>query len=116
MQKALLVAIAAAAAGCKHHPPGERTCGQVGARFYEIARADVTKTTDLPAGQKHGVIGLLAPMRDSMVRGCLDDKWSAEARACFADALDQAAFYGCEPKLSAEQRALLSKRAAGSQR
>ena len=112
MRLFLFAAIATLAA-CKRHPAGEATCNQVGARFYEIAHAQVAASKDLDDRTRSGVTGLLAPMRDSMVRACRDDHWSADARACFTAALDQPGYFACEPRLSPEQRALLAKAAAG---
>jgi hypothetical protein len=99
--------------GCSRGSTDGKTCRQVGARFYELAHAKVTVATDVTASERKAVIGLLAPMRDSMVRACTDDRWAAPARACFAGAADQATFSACEAQLSAEQRAMLTKRAAG---
>lgn len=112
MRTALAVVALLSLAACKKHPAGEATCRQVGARFYEIAHADVVASKDVDERSRTGVLGLLAPMRDSMIRACQDDGWSADARACFSTAKDQPMFYACEPKLSAEQRALLAKAAA----
>jgi hypothetical protein len=109
---ALLLAVLSLAA-CKKHPDGESTCKQVGTRFHDIAAAQLAASKDVDDRTRAGVNGLLAPMRDSMIRACQQDHWSAEARACFATAGDQPQFYACEPKLSAEQRALLAKAAAG---
>lgn len=100
-----------ALAACKKHPEGEATCNQVGARFYQLAHDQVAAAKDVDERTRASVTGLLAPMRDSMVRACRDDKWPAEARACFANALDQPTFYACEPRLTAEQRAALAKSA-----
>jgi hypothetical protein len=62
-----LVALVAVAA-CKKHPAGEATCNQVGARFYEIAHDQLAASKDVDERTRAGVTGLLAPMRDSMVR------------------------------------------------
>lgn len=98
---------------CKRHPAGERTCGEVGHRFYELGHAEVETSTELTPAERTGVRGLLAPMRDSMVRACTEDHWTAAARACFAAAADQQAFYACDAQLTPEQRAILAQRAAG---
>lgn len=114
MRLHLVVAVAGLTlVACKKHPAGEATCNQVGARFYEIAHAQVAASKELDDRTRSGVTGLLAPMRDSMVRACRDDHWTAEARACFATAPDQPRYFACEANLSSEQRALLSKSAAG---
>jgi len=107
--------VIAALVGCKRQPAGERTCDQVGARFLAIARDDLARQAKEGGGDatvRDGVAGLLAPMRDSMVRACRQDRWSAEARACYADAPSQAAFTACEVKLTGEQRQLLEQAAA----
>ncbi|MBK9033580.1 MAG: hypothetical protein IPL61_20340 [Myxococcales bacterium] len=114
MRASIVLACVLAVAACKRPPAGERTCAQVGARFYAIAHAQVDQSQELTKGERAGVISMLAPMRDSMVRACTDDHWAALARACFTDAADQAAFYACEGQLSPEQRALLAKHAAGA--
>lgn len=106
---ACLVAVTA----CKRGGAGEHACPQVGARFYALAHAQVDADTTLSGPERRGVIGLLAPMRDSLVRACLEDKWAQPARACFVGAADRAAFYACEAGLTAEQRALLAKHASG---
>ncbi len=113
MRTSLVLAALALVTACKRHPAGERTCGEVGHRFYELGHAEVERSTELTASERSGVRGLLAPMRDSMVRACTEDHWSATARACFAAAPDQPAFYACDAQLSAEQRAILAQRAAG---
>ncbi|MEZ4403743.1 MAG: hypothetical protein R3B06_27210 [Kofleriaceae bacterium] len=110
----VILGLVIALGACKRAPKGERSCAQVGARFYAIAHAQVDATADLSAGERTSVTGLLAPMRDAMVRACDGDHWSAAARACFADAADQAAFYACDAALSPEQRAILAKAAAGA--
>ena len=51
------------------------------ARFYAIAHAQVDQATDLTRGERTGVISMLAPMRDSMVRACTEDHWTAPTRA-----------------------------------
>ena len=104
-------AAALALSACKGHPAGEATCNEVGARFYTLAHAQVAISKELDERERAGVLGLLAPMRDSMTRACRDDGWSAAARACFATAGDQPRYLACETSLSSEQRALLAKAA-----
>ena len=113
MRTTLALAALCLVTACKRHPAGERTCGEVGHRFYELGHAEVEKSTELTAAERTGVRGLLAPMRDSMVRACTEDRWSAAARACFAAAPDPPAFSACDAQLAPEQRALLAQRAAG---
>ncbi|HVV86922.1 MAG TPA: hypothetical protein VHE35_27980 [Kofleriaceae bacterium] len=105
------VLVAGAAAGCHRHHDAA-SCGAVGANFMTLAQADLAASTDVDPANKRGVAGLLAPMRDSMVRACREDRWSAEARACFAAAPDTAQLRACEAKLSEPQRALLDKAAS----
>ncbi len=108
-----MLVVLVALAGCKRQPAGERSCDQVGARFIAIAREDLSRQGSAMDPQlRDGVEGLVAPMRDSMVRACREDRWSVAARACFADAVSQLAFQGCEASLSGEQRQLLERAAA----
>jgi hypothetical protein len=106
-----IVALATGAAGCKRQR-GASTCDKVGARFLELARADLAASPELDAAHRRGVTGLLAPMRDSMVRACREDGWATDARACFTAAADVAAFRACEDALTAPQRELLRTSAA----
>ena len=98
-----------AVGGCKGRGQGA-SCNTVGTRFIALARADLA-ASDLDPASRRGVTGLLAPMRDSMVRACREDKWSAPARICFAAAADVTTFRGCEGELGATQRELLHKAA-----
>jgi hypothetical protein len=108
-----IVVVIAALAGCKRQPASERSCDQVGARFVAIARDGLVRQGSTMDPQlRDGVDGLVAPMRDSMVRACRQDGWSIAARACFADAASEAAFRACEASLTGEQRQLLEQSAA----
>lgn len=97
--------------GCKRHPAGT-TCDAVGARFLTLARADLDAAAGLDAATRRGVAGLLPPMRDAMVRACREGHWSAEARACYAAAVDSTALGACEAQLSDAQREAVRKAAA----
>lgn len=108
-----VVACLVAVAACKRGGAGQHACPQVGARFYALAHAQIDADATLTAPERRGVLGLLAPMRDSMVRACTEDRWAEPARACFVAAADRAAFHACEARLSAEQRALLARHASG---
>lgn len=101
--------VALAVAGCKGRGEGA-SCDSVGSKFIALARADLD-ASDLDPASRRGVTGLLAPMRDAMVRACREDKWSAPARTCFAGAADVATFRTCEAELGATQRELLHKAA-----
>lgn len=107
----VLLAAALAAGACKGKGKGA-SCDAAGARFLALARADVDATADLDPANRRGVIGLLAPMRDALIRACREDGWSAEARACFVAAPDVAAFRACDQKLTGPQRELMRKAAS----
>lgn len=80
--------VAALGVGCKHKKGA--TCDAAGARFLALARQDLDASADSDAASKRGLVGLLALMRDAMVRACREDGWSVEARACMAAAADKA--------------------------
>lgn len=107
----LLLAAAIAAGACKGKGKGP-TCHDAGARFLVLARADLDATKDLDPANRRGVLGMLAPMRDAMIRACKEDGWSAEARACFVGAPDVAAFRACDQQLTGPQRELMRKAAS----
>ena len=114
--KGVALALALAlAAGC--HRAGDRgpgaPCDAVGAKFAIVARAELAAQKDLPADVAGGVDGLIAPMRDGMVRACKDDKWEAAPRDCFAGAADARGMKACYEQLTAAQRASLDLAAAG---
>lgn len=111
LSAALVSLTALALAGCKKGG-GNASCDAVGARFLAIAEADLAKATDVARDEREAVHGLIAPLRDAMVKACRQDGWSADARACFGDAPDEARFRACEAKLSGEQRALLEQSSA----
>ena len=103
--------MSAALAGCKKGG-GTTSCDAVGARFLAIAEADLAKATDIQRDERDAVHGLIAPLRDAMVKACRQDGWSVDARACYVAAPDEARFRACESKLTGEQRALLEQSAA----
>ncbi len=111
---AVTVALFAAGtgAGCKRGSRGGSTCDAVGARFLGLAQADLAATTDLDPAKRRGVTGLLAPMRDAMVRACREDGWSTEARACMIAAADVAGLRACDVHLTEPQRELRRKAAS----
>ena len=107
----LVIAIGlAGSAACKRQKD-PASCDAVGTRFLGLARAELAADVELDDDRRRAVTGVLAPMRDSMVRACREDRWAAEARACFVGAADTAAFRACERQLSAEQRELLRSHA-----
>ena len=107
----ILVLLVLAAAGCKKS--GARSsCDAVGARFLAIAEANLKAEKDVGERERDAVHGLIAPLRDAVVKSCRETGWSAEARACMATAADEHAFRGCEARLTGEQRALLEQSAA----
>jgi hypothetical protein len=102
---------------CKRHsdPGPGAPCSAVGAKFAMVARADLAAQKDLADDARKQVDGLIAPMRDGMVRACEDEKWAAPARDCFAAADDEHAMRTCYAQLTADQRAALDAAAAGKQ-
>ena len=111
------IAIAALlASACHRHTdagPGA-PCDAVGAKFASVARAELDADKDLAPDVKDGAAGLVAPMRDGMVRACKDSGWTAASRDCFAAAGDERAMKACYAQLTADQRASLDRSAAGS--
>jgi hypothetical protein len=112
---ALVLAITSVSACKRHTDPGPGApCSAVGARFAMVARADLAASKDLTEELRHGVDGLIAPMRDGMVRACEEGAWGEPARDCFAAAADERAMKACYAQLSADQRAALDRAAAGA--
>lgn len=112
LRRVLLTALAGLTlVGCKKGG-GNASCDAVGARFLAIAEADLAKATDVSRDERDAVHGLIAPLRDAMVKACRQDGWSADARACYVAAPDEARFRACEAKLTGEQRALLEQSSA----
>ena len=107
----VLLAAALAVGACKGRGKGA-SCDAAGARFLALAHADLDATPDLDPAHRRGVLGLLAPMRDAMIRACREDGWSAEARACLVAAPDVATFRACDQKLTGPQRELMRKAAS----
>ncbi len=110
------VAAVLAFGACKRHPdPGAgATCDAVGAKFATVARAELAAQKDLAKDVADGVDGLIAPMRDGMVRACTDGAWAGRARDCFAGAGDERAMQGCYAQLTTDQRSALDRAATGS--
>ncbi len=108
---AFVVLVAVLVAGCSKSS-GATTCDAIGARFLAIAEADLAAEKGVGRDERDAVHGLLAPLRDAIVKACRQDGWSADARACYVAAPDEARFRACEAKLSGEQRALLEQSAA----
>jgi len=108
----LLTALAALCLGGCKKGGGNTSCDAVGARFLAIAEADLAKATDVSRDERDAVHGLIAPLRDAMVKACRQDGWSTDARACYVAAPDEARFRACEAKLTGEQRALLEQSSA----
>ncbi len=103
--------VVVAVAGCKKGA-GSSSCDAVGARFLAIAEADLAKQDKVSPAERDAVRGLVAPLRDAMVKACRQDGWSVDARACYVAAPDEARFRACEAKLSGEQRTLLEQSSA----
>jgi hypothetical protein len=88
-------------------------CEAGGARFLEIARAQLAAKPDVEAALRTDLEGLLTPMRDGMVRACRDGAWSPAARDCFAAARDEHAMKDCYRQLSPEQQEKLGRASTG---
>lgn len=108
----LVIALALAGSAACSRQKDASSCDAVGTRFLALARAEVAADAELDKDVRRAVNGTLAPMRDSMVRACREDRWASEARACFVGAADVAAFRACEGQLTAEQRELLRSHAS----
>jgi hypothetical protein len=112
---ALILALTSASACKRHTDPGPGApCSAVGAKFAMVARRDLANAKDLSDEARRGVDGLIAPMRDGMVRACEEAAWAAPARDCFAAADDEPAMKACYAQLTADQRAALDRAAAGA--
>jgi len=107
----LVAALAASAAGCKKSD-ATTSCDAVGARFLAIAEADLARDKGATKDEQTAVAGLVAPLRDALVKACRQDGWTVEARGCMAAASDEAQFRACEAKLTGTQRALLEQASA----
>ena len=108
---ATILALTVAAGGChRHRDPA--SCDKVGARVLALAHQDLDATKDLEPANRRGVEGLLAPMRDAMVRACREDGWAKDARACYVGAADVAALRACDAMLTEPQRELMRKAAS----
>ena len=90
------------------------SCDAGGARFLAIARAQLAARPDADTTVRAGVEGLLAPIRDGLVKACREGKWSASARDCFAGAADHVALKACYRQLSPEQQQRMAQSAAGA--
>lgn len=111
MTRIALVALLLAAC---HRSPGQGApCDAVGAHFITVAQSELDTHPELDTELAGGVRDLLPPIRDSMVRECKDNKWSADARDCFAGAADGRAMKACYARLDPAQRAALDRSAAG---
>jgi hypothetical protein len=113
-----LVLATAAALGlfaCKRHtdPGPGATCDAVGTRFATVARAELAADKDLAKDLAQSVDGLIAPMRDGMVRACRENTWAAGARDCFVAAADEKSMKTCYAQLTPAQRTALDRAAAG---
>jgi hypothetical protein len=110
-----LVALAAPATACRRHGGGGSgaPCTAAAGQFAQVARAELAAKHDLAPELRDGVAGLIAPMRDGMVRACREGAWTAESRDCFARADAEAAMKDCWNRLSDDQRAALARLEAG---
>jgi hypothetical protein len=110
-----VVALALAVSACARHRdlgPGA-PCEAVGGKFAAVARNDLAAAKDLSPELRGGVDGLIAPMRDGLIRACKDGAWNEAARDCFAGADDERAMKACYTRLTSDQRAALDRAAAG---
>jgi hypothetical protein len=104
--------VCAGAVGCAKGKHDGTSCDAVGANFLALSDrqlADAEKTGGVDAKTRAAVETHVPAMRDSMVRACKESGWSAESRACFAAASDDAAMMSCYQTLAPEQQALLEK-------
>jgi len=112
----LLAVIAVAVllgSACRRSAGDQASCDAVGVRFLAIAHDDLArKGGGLDPELRDGVAGLLAPMRDAIVRACRRDGWAAPARGCFAAATSEVEFRACAEQLSGEQRTRLEQSSA----
>jgi hypothetical protein len=110
-----VAALALSLGACARHRdagPGA-PCEAVGAKFASVARTGLAADKDLTPDLRTGVDGLIAPMRDGLIRACKDGAWDQPARDCFANADDERAMKACYGRLSSDQRAALDRAAAG---
>ena len=116
MKRIAIAALLVWPTACHRHTdagPGA-PCDAVGAKFALVAHAELDADKDLAPDVKDGAQGLVAPMRDGIVRACQDSGWTAASRDCFAAAGDERAMKACYAQLTADQRASLDRSAAGS--
>lgn len=109
---ALACAVLALAA-CKRTPAGEASCDQAGQHVHALALARVGASAAVTAADRPQVTGLLAPMRDALVRHCREQAWAAPVRACITAAADLHGVTACQAQLSPEHRAQLAAHARG---
>ena len=115
MDRIAVAALVLSLGACTRHRdsgPGA-PCEAVGAKFASVARADLAAAKDVSPDLRNGVDGLIAPMRDGLIRACKDGAWPEAARDCFAGADDERTMKACYGRLTPDQRAALDRAAAG---
>jgi hypothetical protein len=111
----LLAALAAAA--CGKGPAEGAPCDEVGTNFLALAHADLRLAADAGAVDpetRGDTESHLPAIRDSIVRHCKEDGWSAATRDCFASARSADHMTRCYEALPPEHRDPLDKASAGS--
>lgn len=107
-----LVFCAAMLAACKGGGDGAPPCNAVGAKFFVLAKDDLSKKQPDEV-LRRGVEDQLPAMRDSIVLVCTETKWTGAVRSCLVDAKDHAAFEACERQLTDTQRKDLVRASLG---
>jgi len=112
---AVCLIAAALSLGCRRRAESDTgaSCAAVGAQLLSVARAQLARAPIEEPALRRSIEGLLAPIRDTMVRECRDGGWSAATRDCFAGATDEAAMRSCHQSLTEAQRTRLNEAAAG---
>ena len=113
LRTALVLGLLASACTRHRDSGGGAPCEAVGAKFAAVARGELAAAKDVTPDLREGVDGLIAPMRDGLIRACKDGGWDEPARDCFAGAEDERTMKACYGRLSSDQRAALDRAAAG---
>jgi hypothetical protein len=106
----LVVLVAACRGGAGDAGP---PCGAVAAKFFELAKLDLTGAkVDEPTART--VTAQLPAMRDALAQTCTEGKWSAAVRTCLVHANDHGGLETCEQQLTDEQRRDLDRASRGT--
>lgn len=93
-----------AVAGCKKKAGGGADCDTAINHSMELSKAEMSK---MPGVDDK----MMAKMKDLGIQHCKDDKWSADAIKCMADAKTMGDSQACYGKLTQEQRDKMNKAA-----